>query len=228
MRYKGYLGRDMRLVISFVFCLVLTGLSAQDHLKSVSLGYSVNSYSGDFSGYTKLRSGLHFGYHFNPTKRISGLCNLRLGRVVAEQLEEIDEVERLVNTGYFGLNFGLDFKLLTIKELFSFHIVPGVGFIRYNPKDAEGNDLLSNNSSRAQNESYSNFSIMLPVLLSSRIKLSDSFGIQVSTGFLNTRTDYLDNGSELFDATDKDNVFVLDLGVYFTFKGKEPVRVTNE
>jgi len=216
----------MKQILLFILCSFSCIGWSQVKLTDLHIGYSANTYKGDFSGYGKYRNALSLGVVLNRDKKISGELAVRLGAVAAESLEFNIPVTSFVKTNYFSLNYGLNIRLLKLKEKLSFHFVPGFGIIRFNPKDFDGNELLEFTDTRGEGEEFSNISIVLPLKLQTRYQLTHKMGLMFETGFLNTRTDYLDNISTLANPDDKDNIFFMNFNLSFLLKkGEKPEPV---
>ena len=205
----------LRLLIAFI-CLSFSYSSviAQDSIKTkpikhaeIFLGYSINSYGGDLSGFGKLNSAFNVGVLFNNRKRISGEINIRIGRVIAESLNERSPIESFVSNNYFSINYGANIRLYQWKQQLSFHLTPGFGIINHNPRDVDNNELISIGSTRNRDEEYGRIAIILPVKFGIKYHTPYRLHFGIEFGFLNTRTDYLDNVSQLIDDSNRDNIF---------------------
>lgn len=212
--------RVFLLVISF--CLFSTSFS-QGKVTDLYAGYSVNAYKGDFSGYSKARNAFSAGLILNREKKVGGELNLRIGGLASESLDYADPVVPFVQTTYFSFNYGLSIRAIKFNENTSVHVVPGIGFIRFTPKDFDGNSLAELSTTRDKGEEFSNVALVLPLKVQMRHRFSPRMGMLLETGFLNTRTDYLDNVSNLADNGNKDNVLFLNFGLSFFLKERQQV-----
>ena len=219
----------LRLFIAFsCFILSYSSVIAQDTIQSKPnkypeffIGYSINSYNGDLSGYGKFNNAFSTGLLFNNRKRISGELNIRIGQIIAESLNEASPIENFVRNNYFSINYGLNIRLYQWKEQLSFHLVPGFGIINHNPRDIDNNELISIGSTRERDEEYGRVAIILPLKLAIKYHTPYRLHFSLELGFLNTRTDYLDNVSQLIDDSNRDNIFFTNFVISTDLKKKD-------
>lgn len=209
--------RNSLLIVALFFSLF--GFT-QEKITDLNLGYSVNAYKGDFSGYSKARNAFHLSVILNREKRVSGELNFRVGGLAAETIHYNEPIATFVKTNYFSLNYGLNIRAVSIKKHTTIHLVPGLGIIRFTPKDFAGNSLADLSSTRSSGEEFSNVALILPIKLQVRHRFSHRMGATLEAGFLNTRTDYLDNISQLSDPARMDNVLFLNFGLSFLLKDR--------
>ena len=207
--------------ILLIFVIFSLNAFSQEKIIDAFVGYSANSYKGDFSTYGKYRNALNLGLVLNRNKTLGGELNLRIGTIVAESNDFSSPIVPFVKTNYFSLNYGLNIRFLTIKDKLSFHFVPGFGIIRFSSTDFDGNKLESLNDTRDKGEEISPIAVVLPMKLQFRYRLTDKVGLFFESGFLNTRTDYLDNISQLSNSSTKDNIIFLNFNVSFLLKKGE-------
>lgn len=204
------------LCITLLLCALVS--NGQDKTRAFFFGYSANSYSGDLSGYGRFNNAFNAGVSLNQNRKLSGELNVRIGTIIGESLEVISPVERYVQSTYFSLNYGVNVRLLNWKNKFKINIIPGIGLMRFTPKDFEKNELANQNDSRKRGEEYSNITLILPLKFQFHYEITPLVAISYDLGFLNSRTDYLDNLSELADPSDKDNVMLMNFNVFLRFK----------
>lgn len=209
------------MIQKITFFVLLLGhlvLSAQDKTRAFFFGYSANSYSGDLSGYGKFNNALNTGLSLNQNKKLSGELNLRIGSISGESLSVRSPIESYVRSRYVSVNFGATIRLINWKDRFKLHLTPGVGLMRFTPRDFENNQLADKNDSRKRGEEYSNIALVLPLKLQVQYEVTPLVAVSYDVGFLNPRTDYLDNLSELADPGNKDNVLLMNFNVFLRFK----------
>jgi hypothetical protein len=200
-------------------------VQAQDTLASkyapkvtrfLELGVSANAYRGDLSAsYQKWNPAFQAGLKLNFKKRVNSHINLGIGSVSGENLRYAVTAENgsiltpntFFKTNFITVNYDLQVHLLKYKGLMVY-VSQGLGIIRYEPKDAQNNKLLADFSSRANNELYSNVSVVLPTQAGVTYILPNGYGIGFQAGWLNLQNDYIDNISQWGTRQKKDNVLL--------------------
>jgi hypothetical protein len=197
----------------FLLLLFVTGWGFSQSKKIFGLSYYSASSISDLSEYKNWNSGLAVGLTFDKDKRLTSELETRIGTLVLQNTSTLSPVVAYVKTNYFSFNYNLKIKVLELGDKFSFSLVPGFGIMRYNPKDEQKNALSGQKNTRAKDEQYGNVTLILPVRFQFEYLSKHRLSYRLSTGFLNTRTDYLDNLSKLSNSKNKDNVFFMSLGV---------------
>jgi hypothetical protein len=207
----------MRLLLLFIgFVFTSLSLNAQsDKQRALTLGYAPNVYKGDFESEQNWGNSFNIGLNLNKGKFLTGEFQLRIGSVTAQTLSNdfSSEVVKYVKTNYLGINYGLSFRVLNIKDKFQMKLTPGFGLMRFDPKSLSDEKLSSKNSTRQKGEAYGNTALMLPFKCTLEYYTKYKVSYTLSTGYLNTFTDYLDNVSKLGVSDKKDNIFFLGLGI---------------
>ncbi|MEP2770840.1 MAG: hypothetical protein ABJH05_01740 [Fulvivirga sp.] len=206
-----------KLGILLPLLLAAAFVHAQLPQKWVHTGISMVSYKGDLSEYDQYSAAFHVGIQFNKKKRLNGGFNLGFGSVSGENRTFTTTVpdktpNRFFKSTYFYANYDLHINLIK-KDNYIVYLSQGIGFIRFTPTDQFGEDLLEQNNTRADNETYRNASIMLPTKLGAMYYLPNDFGIGLQAGFYGTMTDYLDNISELGESGN-DNILEYRMSLY--------------
>jgi len=186
----------------------------QDSLKWVSLGFNALAYKGDLgNNYSKWSGGLHATMQFNTHKKWSGSINLTVGNFTGQDTDPSfnipTESGRQPNT-YFSTPFvSFHYQLLWnvyLKKNVRIFVGQGLGLMRYNPKDADGNSLANQSISRAANESSGTIALIAPTSAGAAYTFRNRFGLAYRLTLLNAATDYLDNISQLGSVSGGDNV----------------------
>ncbi|MDQ3394330.1 MAG: hypothetical protein M3512_09505 [Bacteroidota bacterium] len=204
----------------FIALILFTSFAhGQDEKHFVQVGVTANAYKGDLQkSYENWGSSFHLGLRFNKKKRLNGSFLISIGSVTGQNLNPIFqniENSTIQPNRFFRssiLTGQYDLQVNIIKtEQFAVFLSQGVGLMRHNPKDDQGNNLLDQNSTRAPNEDFNNISIMFPTQAGASLKLKNDFGFGIQTGFLNTLTDYIDNISMLGSNNGNDNILFVRL-----------------
>ena len=207
----------MRLLLLFIgFAFVTLSLNAQsDKQRALTFGYAPNVYKGDFESEQTWGNSFNLGLNLNKGKFLTGEFQLRIGSVTAQTLSNdfSSEVVNYVKTNYLGINYGLSFRVLNIKDKFQMKLTPGFGLMRFDPKSLSGEKLSAKNSTRQKGEVYGSTALMLPLKCTLEYYTKYKVSYTLSTGYLNTFTDYLDNVSKIGVSDKKDNIFFLGLGI---------------
>ncbi len=193
--------------------------SAQLPDKFVHFGIAMNSYKGDMGTYDKYTGGMQFGVQFNKKKRLNGAFNLGFGSITDDDpsiessgLAGATEPNTYFKTNFVYLNYDLHLNIIK-KQNLVVYISQGIGFMRFTPKNEDGEKLQSQQNTRISGENYRNSVLMLPTSLGAIYFLPNNIGLSLQTGLMNPSTDYLDNISE-FGKSGNDNVLTFRLAFY--------------
>lgn len=214
----------------FVLILLFSSAAAVAQTRTlpkrfVELGVSANSYKGDIRhSYTDWATGVNVGILFNKAKRVNGHFNLMIGSAVAQNpnyfFDDGSDPQPTPNEfariKMYAFNFDLHINLYK-KNNFIVYLYQGLGLVRFDPRDSENKKLLDQLNTRAQGETYSNISFMLPHGLGVLYVSKPGFGVGFQAGYLNTTSDYLDNVSKWGDRAKKDNILSYKMTVYIPF-----------
>ncbi|MDQ3536201.1 MAG: hypothetical protein M3421_11305 [Bacteroidota bacterium] len=221
------------VIFAVLFSLNFT-LKAQEENYFLQLGPTANAYKGDLQdSYENWGSSFHLGLKLNKKKRLNGAFLLSMGSVTGQSLNpnfSISENTSIEPNRFFRstiITGQYDLQVNLIKNArWIVFLSQGIGLIRYNPKDDQGNRLLEMSNTRASNEDYSNISIMFPTQAGVIYTLQNNFGFGLQAGYLNLLTDYLDNISEIGNKPGNDNIFILRLSlmVPIAYKDGNPLE----
>jgi len=190
--------------------------------KFVELSVCTNSYKGDLShSYSQWANGIQVGLLFNKKKIINGHLNLFIGTAIAQNPNYFFDnganpqptPNNFAKIQMIALNYDLHINLYKKHNLIVY-FYQGIGLMRFNPKDADNNNLANQISTRAPNESYSNTTVMLPTGIGALYVFKPGIGVGFQGGWLNTRTDYLDNISQWGDMKHLDNILTYRMTFY--------------
>ncbi len=205
----------MRSFLTILFIAISPILAGGQNLKLVSVGISANAYRGDLSrSLDKWSNVFHLGFKLNANKKLNGNFNLGVGFITGDNLNyEFDNGEvpapnpnRFFRTPLFMLNYELNYNLLEWKKI-KFYISQGIGLLRINPQDQFFNDLQDQPETRAQNETFSNITLLLPTQVGLIYLFKNNFGLSFQVGMINSLTDYLDNIADWGTKKGNDNIF---------------------
>lgn len=209
--YKRY-----HLLFIILFFLGHQQIFAQtkDSTKHFSLGISVLgvSYKGDLVDHYKdwgIGTGIHLQFH-NKT-RLSTAFQIVAGSVSAEnpyftsENNNTVEVEKYFKTNFTSFYFNLSYYFIKRTKL-RCYISPGIGLIRFSPKNENNQTLSENNLSRLPNETFGNTALALPIKIGIQYYLPNGWMIHYEANWLMPRTDYIDNIGQLGNSK-KDQIF---------------------
>jgi hypothetical protein len=188
--------------------------------KNIGLGIGLNLSRTDLSEtYQKPTSSFVAYLQFAKQRKLTSAIYLSFGQSISENsaVKFLDQSEFDINsfslTNYQSVHFEGIYNVLR-HDGFTISVAQGFGFMRYNVYDE--NDILLANvlNSRAQGETYSGFSILLPTSITFSYTLKNEYGIQGRLGIQNTLTDYLDNISIFGDESNNDNIISFQITVF--------------
>ena len=187
--------------------------SAKRPLRYLEIGAGANAYRGDLTKrYEKWSSALHVGLLFNRREHFNGHLNLAIGTLTGQNPAYAFDGEpgaasapnRFFRTPFFAVNYDLHFNILKTNR-WIVYVGQGIGIVRFKPKDDFGNDLQENLANRPPGETYNNVSLVLPSQAGITYLFGNGYGVGVRSGWLNPKTDYLDNISQWGNRVKKDN-----------------------
>jgi hypothetical protein len=193
--------------------------------KYLEIGISAAAYKGDLNhSYEKFSSCFHLNIHFKKTdRRINSYLGLMIGSVTGQNPKYSfaasdtnaanPSPNKFFKTSLFSVNFGLLFSIVR-KENFNLYIGQGLGVMRLNPKDADNQNLNDQFNSRSENETYSNFTFILPTFAGVTYRFKNDYSVGFQAGWLNSASDYIDNISIWGDRKKKDNILNYKFSFY--------------
>lgn len=209
------LNKRYYLLFSILFFLGNHQIFAQskDSTKHFSIGLSVLgvSYKGDLVDKYQdwgIATGIHLQFH-NKT-RLSTAFQIVTGYVSGENPNFISnnetvDVEKYFKTNFTSFYFNLSYFLIKRTKL-RCYFSPGIGLIRFSPKNDNNQSLSEINNSRLPNEVFGNTALSLPIKIGILYYLPNGWMIHYEAHWLMPRTDYIDNIGELGNSK-KDQIF---------------------
>ena len=168
----------------------------------LEVGVSANAYRGELNpAFQKWTSSFHIAYRMNRHRYLNGRFGLSIGSLTGEDLNysftSTDPEENGVPNNFFKaslitFHYELQFNLLKTRR-YMVYLSQGFGIYRFAVKNDEGQDLLGIQTSRARNENYNNFAVMLPSGIGAAYRLANGYSLGIQATILNQQTDYVDN-----------------------------------
>ncbi|MFT4739377.1 MAG: hypothetical protein ACI9XJ_000111 [Marivirga sp.] len=213
-----------KLLCYFICSLVSIGTATAQKdttaYKNIGLGIGLNLTRTDLSEtYQKPTSSFIAYLQFAKQRKLTSALYLSFGQLTSENsaVKFLDQSEFQINsfslTTYQSAHFEGIYNLLN-KHGFKISVSQGFGFMRYSVYDQNDTLLINVLNSRAQGETYSGFSILLPTSISFSYLLKNDYGIQGRLSIQNTLTDYLDNISIFGDESNNDNIISFQITAF--------------
>ncbi len=178
------------------------------------------AYKGDLSNsFSNFSSGLSLGIQSASAKRVSGRLGIIAGTVVGNlNLDDLNSSVSSINTFFsssiLALDLGLKAKLLE-RGRFKAFFYQSAGILFFKSVDKEGNLLKDQFKTRTQGESYGNSGMMLPSKIGFSYTLPNKIQLATKIGYLNLKTDYLDNISYAVPLNKRDNILTTEFLIRF-------------
>lgn len=177
-----------------------------------TVGLSANAYKGSLNAsYQAFKPAFHIGLQLNRKKRLNGSFNLAIGSYVADNgIQELATVNsrtpnNFASSTFIAFNYGLNLYVIK-NRYFNWYLGTGFGLMRFNPQDAEGNNLIDQRITRQSNENYSTVTSIIPVNTGVNFFHKSGYGLGFQVGWWNTNTQYLDNIGKLASEQKNDNI----------------------
>jgi hypothetical protein len=197
--------------------------------KYLEIGISAVAYKGDLNhSYENFSSCFHLNLHFKKNdRRVNPYVGFMIGSVtgqnpnysftLSDTAAATPTPNKFFRTSLFSLNFGFLINIIK-KENFNFYIGQGLGVMRFNPKDENNKTLADQFNTRDDNETFNNFTFMLPTFAGITYRFKNDYSIGFQAGWLNTISDYIDNISTWGDRQKKDNILSYKFSFYIPLK----------
>lgn len=209
--------------------MVGTFLHAQDSLNTRSdypthlliAGPAMHAYKGDLNDrYDKWGTGIHFSLQFNKNRRFNSELNIAIGQVSGQESQydyqlsdgSYAPVNTVFSTNFSAISYHLHLNLIK-KDHLRLYVSQGLGLMRFQPKDKNGDYLADRNSTRAPDEEYGSITAVLPWQIGGYYLFKNGFGVDAKVSWLNTTTDYIDNISAWGTNNGNDNIFTMRIGL---------------
>lgn len=163
---------------------------------------------------------MYAGIQFHRKKRLNGAITIGYGRISDDDPEitppgrsGVNAQNTFFKTSLFFIHYALHYNVVKTEHLTAF-VSQGIGLVRFNPKDEEGNGLSDAQPTLDQGEEYRNIALLVPTGVGVIYHFGHRAGVGLQVGFLNTVTDYLDNVSNFGSKSGNDNVFFSRLSIF--------------
>jgi len=174
------------------------------------------NYHGDLNKtWEKFNLGFNFNLQFEKRKKLMPQINLTTSSITGQNPNhnpKKDKYNNFVKTNFTALDLRMLYRF-TPKKQGSFYTGIGSGILFFNPKDMNGNALIEDKTSRAENENYSNVTFILPVVIGYRRYINPYTSIYMEFSSINPQTKYLDNINQLGNYKKNDRLFTLHFGI---------------
>lgn len=189
------------------------------YLRFLEIGVGATAYKGELnSRYDYWASSLQIGIKFNKKKRLNSHLNLTIGNVVGQNYQYqfssanvpvgTATPNQYFKTSIFSFQYDLQYNFIK-KSNFMLYISQGIGFLRFVPKDEEGKELQDQRNTRANNETYNNTTLTLPLSFGAIYLLKNGYGFGIQASYLFPQTDYIDNISSWGHESGKDKIAIV-------------------
>ena len=189
------------------------------YLRFLEIGVGATAYKGDLnSRYDYFASSLQIGIKFNKKKRLNSHLNLTIGSVVGQNYQYkfsstnvpvgTATPNQYFKTSIFSFQYDLQYNFIK-KTNFILYMSQGIGFLRFVPKDEEGKELQDQRNTRANDETYNNTTLTLPLSFGAMYILKNGYGFGVQASYLFPQTDYIDNISSWGQESGKDKIAIV-------------------
>lgn len=196
------------------------------YTRLLELGIGGNAYMGDLSDrYDFWAPHVAVALHFTKKIRWNSSLNLFVGSLRSENYAyqaaepSVRTVKAFV-TAFQSFQYRLYFNFIH-KRHFRAYLQLGIGLLRYDPRDLEGNSLADQVDTRLPDEQYGAMAAVFPFGAGIRYTFNNGWGIHSELSWWNPTTDYLDNIGALGDRTGNDNMLTFRFGLCVPLK-KEP------
>jgi hypothetical protein len=174
------------------------------------------NYHGDLNKtWEKFNIGFNFNLQFEKRKKLMPQINLSSASITGQDPNhnpKKNKYNNFVKTSITALDIRFLYRF-TPKKQGSLYIGTGAGLLFFNPKDMNKNALIEDKTSRAENETYSNVTFILPTVVGYRYYINPYTSIYTEFVSLNPQTKYLDNINQLGNHKKNDRLFTLNFGI---------------
>lgn len=187
----------------------------------VGVGFSGLTYKGDLNWkretYYRLYPAVRLTAQFDNQKRVTPQVGVMLGSFSAENrtLAPVEGIQpnTFVRTRFVSADVRLLVRLVKTGRVRP-HLGVGLGFLAYDPMDAEGNTLVTNLNTRQETESYGNLAVQFPLVVGVQYRVNELAALGLEFSHHGTTTDYLDNIGQLGARSGNDRLQALTLSLH--------------
>lgn len=229
----------MKGLYAFIAVNLLSGFVGQaqylieehnHYVRWMELGIGATAYIGDLSDrYDFWSPYTSLVLHFAQKNRWGSQLQLSIGAVRGENYSFIfQQPDVQVNTAFVtrlqALQYRLNFMLVRRRH-WHLYLQAGIGLLRYDPQDMQGQSLAEQRNTRMPGEEYGTLTWMLPLGMGSRYILANGWGIHAQLGWWNPMTDYIDNIGRLGQRIGNDNILSFRWGLLIPIRKEGMLRL---
>jgi hypothetical protein len=203
-------------------------ISAQQPTRAIVAGFSSWQYSGSYAGSQPLNAGFFVGFKTNKARYFNTRFELGFGRAQGQSMTFANlygnsnqgPSPSFITDIYYG---GLDLNLNILKKpSHTLYITGGIGLMRFDPKDGQGNGLATINTTRQLGEAYSQSSVWFPLGIGATYWILNGPGIGLQVTYQNPSTRYIDNVDKLSPNSVADQLFVTRVSIFIPLPASKP------
>lgn len=190
------------------------------------VGFGFSGYRGDLSAaYRRFQPSIHAGLQLNRAKRVNSRFEAFFTQVAGDDPnfratnEDGLPANQEFSSRMLGLTYYLHINALKTERI-QVYAAPGLGLFGFQPRNVQSENLSTIEDTRAEGESFSEVSLMTPLLVGGNWNLGNGMFLGVEASLLFPQTDYLDNISELSDRSVRDNVLNVKMRILVPFNSK--------
>ncbi len=202
--------------------------SAQQPTRAIVAGFSSWQYSGSYSGSQPLNAGFFVGFKTNKARYFNTRFELGYGRAQGQSMTFANlygnsnqgPSPSFITDIFYG---GLDLNLNILKKpSYTLYLTGGIGLMRFDPKDGQGNGLTTINTTRQLGEAYSQSSVWFPLGIGGNYWIPNGPGIGLQVTYQNPGTRYIDNVDKLSPIAVADQLFVTRVSIFIPLPASKP------
>ncbi|NMM50735.1 hypothetical protein [Marinigracilibium pacificum] len=209
----------------FLFFLSTVLINAQDSVPSINktdkerlfvITAGPIAYRGDLSNsYKNFRFNFNASYHIISEKALHLSFNMVAASISGGKTtisSNTEDTNTYFKSSIIGIYPEINWWFIN-NQKWKGGISGGIGVLRFNPIDQDGNNLQDQPLTRNQDESYGNITAIFPLNFTLQYFPFETIGISASTGFLNPATDYIDNIKDRGTQKISDNILYIRAGI---------------
>jgi hypothetical protein len=203
---------------------------SERYTRLLELGIGGNAYMGDLSSrYDFWSPHVAVAVHFTKKTRWNSSLNLFVGSMRSENYAyqstepSVRSVKAFV-TAFQSLQYRVLFNFIA-KRHFQAYLQLGIGLLRYDPRDLEGNSLADQLDTRLPGEEYGTTAVAFPFGFGLRYLFNNGWAVHSELSWWNPTTDYLDNIGQLGERTGNDNMLTFRFGLCVPLKKEAALKL---